>query len=144
MPPKMTRGRKRKLGNEEVKTDSNSNKENKVAIKSESASMTATERNVNANGDAIHSESAPIEESSKVIANESSSSSNDSRPHYHWLFKSEPESRYENGVDVKFGFEDLKNEPERTACWDGVRNYQARNFMRDQMRVGDKAFFYHR
>ena len=41
-----------------------------------------------------------------------------------WLMKSEPESRLENGVDVKFGIEDLKMEPEQTACWDGVRNYQ--------------------
>ena len=41
-----------------------------------------------------------------------------------WLFKSEPESRIEKGVDVKFGIEDLKNEPDQTAHWDGVRNYQ--------------------
>nr|ALY05318.1 thymocyte nuclear protein [Clytia hemisphaerica] len=60
-----------------------------------------------------------------------------------WLMKSEPETRIEKGVDVKFGIEDLKKEPKQTACWDGVRNYQARNFMRDQMKVGDKAFFYH-
>jgi len=65
------------------------------------------------------------------------------RPFSHWLFKSEPESRFENGIDVKFGFDDLKAEPDQTACWDGVRNYQARNFMKDQMRVGDRAFFYH-
>lgn len=60
-----------------------------------------------------------------------------------WLMKSEPESRFENGVDVKFGIEDLKKEENQTACWDGVRNYQARNFMRDQMKLGQKAFFYH-
>ena len=48
----------------------------------------------------------------------------------HWLMKSEPESRLENGIDVKFGIEDLKKEPNQTACWDGVRNYQARNFMK--------------
>uniref|UniRef100_A0AAY4ASE5 Thymocyte nuclear protein 1 n=1 Tax=Denticeps clupeoides TaxID=299321 RepID=A0AAY4ASE5_9TELE len=60
----------------------------------------------------------------------------------HWLMKSEPESRIENGVDVKFGIEDLKALPNQTGCWDGVRNYQARNFMRD-MRVGHQAFFYH-
>ncbi|XP_074613633.1 thymocyte nuclear protein 1-like isoform X3 [Acropora palmata] len=41
-----------------------------------------------------------------------------------WLMKSEPESRFEKGVDVKFGIEDLKREPNQTACWDGVRNYQ--------------------
>ena len=62
----------------------------------------------------------------------------------YWLMKAEPESRIENGVDVKFGIDDLMKEPNQTACWDGVRNYQARNFMRDQMSIGDLAFFYHR
>ncbi|KAK3101076.1 hypothetical protein FSP39_000772, partial [Pinctada imbricata] len=61
----------------------------------------------------------------------------------HWLMKSEPESRFENGIDVKFGIEDLKDCEDQTACWDGVRNYQARNFMRDQMKIGQKAYFYH-
>ncbi|XP_033095265.1 thymocyte nuclear protein 1-like, partial [Anneissia japonica] len=66
------------------------------------------------------------------------------KPHYtRWLMKSEPESRIQNGIDVKFGIEDLKSEKNQTACWDGVRNYQARNFMRDQMKKGQKAFFYH-
>ena len=60
----------------------------------------------------------------------------------YWLMKSEPESRFENGIDVKFGIEDLKKEPNQTACWDGVRNYQARNFMK-QMKVGQQALFYH-
>ncbi|KAM4742215.1 thymocyte nuclear protein 1 isoform 2-T2 [Anableps anableps] len=59
-----------------------------------------------------------------------------------WLMKSEPESRFENGIDVKFGIEDLKALPDQTSCWDGVRNYQARNFMR-QMKEGQQAFFYH-
>ena len=52
----------------------------------------------------------------------------------HWLLKSEP--------DV-FGVEHLAAEPYKTAAWWGVRNYQARNFMRDQMKLGDRAFFYH-
>ena len=51
----------------------------------------------------------------------------------HWLFKSEP--------DV-FGIDHLAARPDATEHWDGVRNYQARNFMR-QMQVGDLAFFYH-
>eukprot|EP00088_Acartia_fossae_P007624 TRINITY_DN1358_c0_g1_i5.p1 TRINITY_DN1358_c0_g1~~TRINITY_DN1358_c0_g1_i5.p1 ORF type:complete len:210 (-),score=66.37 TRINITY_DN1358_c0_g1_i5:720-1349(-) len=59
-----------------------------------------------------------------------------------WLFKSEPESRMEKGVDMKFGFSDLKAEKDGVACWDGVRNYQARNFMRN-MKVGEEGFFYH-
>ncbi len=42
-----------------------------------------------------------------------------------------------------FSFDDLLAAPDRTTCWDGVRNYQARNFMRDAMRVGDLALFYH-
>lgn len=50
----------------------------------------------------------------------------------HWLMKSEP--------DV-FGIDDL--ERQRTAPWEGVRNYQARNFMRDGMRKGDLVFLYH-
>ncbi|XP_047549101.1 thymocyte nuclear protein 1 isoform X4 [Lutra lutra] len=60
----------------------------------------------------------------------------------YWLMKSEPESRLEKGVDVKFSIEDLKAEPKQTACWDGVRNYQARNFLR-AMKLEQEAFFYH-
>lgn len=60
----------------------------------------------------------------------------------HWLIKSEPESRFENGVDMKFGIDDLVAEPDSTACWDGVRNYSARNNMK-AMKVGQQAFFYH-
>lgn len=52
----------------------------------------------------------------------------------YWLLKSEPTS---------FSFDDLQAAPNRTTCWDGVRNHQARNFMRDGMRLGDLAFFYH-
>lgn len=52
----------------------------------------------------------------------------------YWLMKSEPDA---------FGIEELKSRPGRTEPWDGVRNYQARNFMRDEMRVGDPIFFYH-
>jgi predicted RNA-binding protein with PUA-like domain len=48
--------------------------------------------------------------------------------------KSEPET---------FGIQDLYNKPHQTEHWDGVRNYQARNMMRDDMKVGDQAFFYH-
>jgi predicted RNA-binding protein with PUA-like domain len=52
----------------------------------------------------------------------------------YWLMKSEP--------DV-FSFEDLKKRPKKTEPWNGVRNYQARNFMRDEMQVGDLILFYH-
>jgi predicted RNA-binding protein with PUA-like domain len=52
----------------------------------------------------------------------------------YWLLKSEPD---------EFSIDDLVAAKGRTTPWFGVRNYQARNFMRDQMRLGDRAFFYH-
>lgn len=52
----------------------------------------------------------------------------------YWLMKSEPSC---------FSIDDLAKASRQTTCWDGVRNYQARNFMRDEMRVGDQVFFYH-
>jgi predicted RNA-binding protein with PUA-like domain len=52
----------------------------------------------------------------------------------YWLMKSEP--------DV-FGIDHLAARPDQTEPWDGVRNYQARNMLRDQMKAGDLAFFYH-
>ncbi|XP_058959136.1 thymocyte nuclear protein 1 [Pocillopora verrucosa] len=85
-----------------------------------------------------HSKTAKREESAKP-----SKTPKKEVQYSRWLMKSEPESRFEKGVDVKFGIEDLKKEPNQTACWDGVRNYQARNFMRDQMKSGHLAFFYH-
>ena len=51
----------------------------------------------------------------------------------YWLMKSEPDA---------FSIDDLAARP-RPEPWDGVRNYQARNMMRDQMRLGDQVFFYH-
>jgi predicted RNA-binding protein with PUA-like domain len=53
---------------------------------------------------------------------------------HYWLMKSEP--------DV-FGIDHLAACPEQTDHWDGVRNYQARNMLRDQMQLGDPVFFYH-
>ncbi len=43
----------------------------------------------------------------------------------------------------EFSINDLKNNPDKTEPWDGVRNYQARNMMRDDMKKGDQVFFYH-
>jgi len=60
----------------------------------------------------------------------------------YFLMKSEPESRLENGVEMKFGIQDLAALPNQTTQWDGVRNAAARNTMR-KMKVGDLAFFYH-
>ena len=52
----------------------------------------------------------------------------------YWLMKSEPST---------FGIDDLVRAPGARASWDGVRNYQARNFLRDRFRTGDRAFFHH-
>ncbi|RGP71269.1 thymocyte nuclear 1 [Fusarium longipes] len=59
---------------------------------------------------------------------------------WYWLMKAEPESRIENGVDVKFSIDDLKAKTEPEG-WDGIRAYAARNNMRN-MNAGDLAFFY--
>lgn len=53
---------------------------------------------------------------------------------HHWLFKSEPSC---------FGIDDLIRRPKKTEHWDGVRNYQVRNMLRDDIKKGDLAFFYH-
>lgn len=52
----------------------------------------------------------------------------------YWLFKSEADC---------YSIEDLSREPNRSTFWDGVRNYQARNMLRDDIRVGDRVLFYH-
>ena len=52
----------------------------------------------------------------------------------YWLMKSEPD---------EFSIDDLAAAPGQSVAWFGVRNYQARNFMRDEMQLGDLAFFYH-
>ncbi len=52
----------------------------------------------------------------------------------YWLMKSEP---------ATFSLDDLYHRPNQTEPWDGVRNYQARNMMRDDMKCGDLIFFYH-
>ncbi len=52
----------------------------------------------------------------------------------YWLVKSEPEI---------FSINDLEKSKDKTTCWNGVRNYQARNYMRDEMKNGDPVLFYH-
>ena len=52
----------------------------------------------------------------------------------YWLMKSDPDT---------FGLPHLKRSPRKTTCWDGVRNYQARNLLRDEIEVGDGVLFYH-
>lgn len=52
----------------------------------------------------------------------------------YWLMKTEPNT---------YSWDDLKIEEKQTTHWEGVRNYQARNFMRDEIKIGDKVLFYH-
>src|ERR1700678_3126902 len=52
----------------------------------------------------------------------------------HWLMKTEPST---------FSIDDLASRPRQTEPWDGVRNYQVRNWIRDEIAVNDLAFFYH-
>ncbi len=63
----------------------------------------------------------------------SSKNSPQSGPNY-WLLKTEPDS---------FSIQDLQKSPGQTTFWDGVRNYQARNILRDQMKLGDRVLLYH-
>ncbi|KAL1854351.1 hypothetical protein VTK73DRAFT_8794 [Phialemonium thermophilum] len=83
--------------------------------------------------------SAQTTTASKPAQNGSTQSGDGSRQY--WLLKAEPETRLENGVDVRFSIDDLaaKTEPEP---WDGIRSYAARNHLR-AMKKGDLAFFYH-
>lgn len=135
MPPKRaTRKRKPEPLEVEDSNGSETAKKKRVGSKAKSSeSMTKDDLTQ----DTLKNKSANVE------ANNADKPASTDRPFTHWLFKSEPDSRFENGVDVKFGFDDLKECPDQTACWDGVRNYQARNFMKDQMKIGDRAFFYH-
>ena len=65
------------------------------------------------------------------LANQGDGGGQDMR---YWLMKSEPD---------EFSIDDLESVPDQAVAWFGVRNYQARNFMRDQMRIGDQVLFYH-
>lgn len=56
------------------------------------------------------------------------------REKQYWLLKSEPSA---------FSIQDLEKAPGKTTFWDGVRNYQARNFLRDSIKVGDEVLYYH-
>ena len=55
-------------------------------------------------------------------------------PRRYWLMKSDPET---------FGWPELMKSPGKTTGWDGVRNYKARNYLRDEVQVGDGVLFYH-
>lgn len=73
-------------------------------------------------------------QTSKTVSKAKSKAKSKANSAQYWLLKSEPEV---------FSIQDLEKAKNKTTCWDGVRNYQARNFMRDTMKVGDLAFYYH-
>ncbi|KAJ2962002.1 hypothetical protein NQZ79_g2753 [Umbelopsis isabellina] len=101
----------------------------------------------------------------KVVKNKKSKTKQDIEPkratsankmeksaYTHWLMKAEPDSRIVKDKDVKFSIDDLKDMPNSlivgiiafsTSQWDGVRNFEARNIMRDRMKIGNKVLFYH-
>ncbi|KAJ1967659.1 hypothetical protein IWQ62_001722, partial [Dispira parvispora] len=82
----------------------------------------------------------PATEHSHSLASHTISDTSSQR---YWLLKAEPESRLVKGIDVKFSIDDLAAMPNQISPWEGVRNYEARNIMRDQMKKGDLALFYH-
>ncbi|GAB5587240.1 hypothetical protein Unana1_02140 [Umbelopsis nana] len=81
-------------------------------------------------------------ESVKTDAAHDKSSKNDTE-YRCWLMKAEPDSRIVKDKDVKFSIDDLKAMPNSTSQWDGVRSFEARNIMRDRMKVGHQVLFYH-
>ncbi|KAK0612140.1 PUA-like domain-containing protein [Immersiella caudata] len=91
-------------------------------------------------GRATAKSAAKLSKSSAKAAATNEENAEDNGEKTYWLLKAEPESRIENGVDVKFSIDDLaaKKEPEP---WDGIRAYAARNNLR-AMKKGDLAFFY--
>ncbi|GAA6056936.1 hypothetical protein JCM3770_007152 [Rhodotorula araucariae] len=62
------------------------------------------------------------------------------RAYSHWLVKAEPETRIEKGIDVKFSIDDL--EEKRTTTWEGVRNHEAKKYLKSQMKLGHTCLFY--
>lgn len=83
---------------------------------------------------------APRKRVTRGVKQSPETSEDPTGPRY-FLMKAEPESRIEKGRDVKFSIDDLK--AVTTEPWDGVRNAEASKTMRERMKLGDKAFFYH-
>jgi predicted RNA-binding protein with PUA-like domain len=114
-----------------------------AATKKTKTQKTAKQAETIANGKADESLNAPSSnvKSQPAITLSTATSSNRPSTQQYWLMKAEPESRLENGHDIKFSIDDLasKTEPEP---WDGIRAYPARNNLR-AMKKGDLAFFYH-
>ncbi|GAA5916149.1 hypothetical protein JCM5296_007318 [Sporobolomyces johnsonii] len=70
----------------------------------------------------------------------SSAEAPDHPAYSHWLIKAEPDSRIEKGVDVKFSIDDF--EESKVTSWEGVRNHEAKKFLKSQMKVGHLCLFY--
>jgi predicted RNA-binding protein with PUA-like domain len=60
-----------------------------------------------------------------------------------WLMKAEPDSRIEKGKDVAVSVDIFQACPNQTSMWEGVRNGEAKNLMKNEMRIGDRVLFYH-
>ena len=132
------RGKKKAVAKDEKEPVEHTKREESASVQSMPA-VTRKPAKKKGKGEAVAKESGTKKAQTEDKAMQGRASSH----RRYWLMKSEPESRLQRGVDMKFSIEDLQNEPDQTACWDGVRNYQARNFMRDDMKVGDLVFFYH-
>ncbi|EMR09345.1 hypothetical protein PNEG_02299 [Pneumocystis murina B123] len=86
-------------------------------------------------------ETEPARKKTRIKNSQSSSLNSISNEKQFWLMKAEPESRLVKGQDVKFSIDDFKKV--EISPWDGVRNSEASMIMRERMKVGDLAFFYH-
>lgn len=108
-----------------------------MTAQKKSASNTARKKPSGAKSSSADRAPARAKSNPKSAKNAESSAENatrSSRDPSYWLVKSEPSS---------FSFADLLAAPKRRSGWDGVRNYQARNYLRDAMRIGDLVLFYH-
>ncbi|EPE02609.1 at dna binding protein [Ophiostoma piceae UAMH 11346] len=116
-------------------------KTTKPAPKKVEPKAKAAPKAAKAKSKSIAKSETPTEFVESTTPTKSTESAEPASARQYWLLKAEPETRLENGIDVRFSIDDLrsKTEPEP---WDGIRNYGARNNLR-AMRKGDLAFFYH-
>lgn len=113
---------------------------NNITTTSSSALNTATQSENNVN-ETVSPKSKKPRTNTKPQSTSSSQPDNSSQSAY-YLFKSEPESRIQNGHQMKYSIDDLAQEEDAITHWDGVRNAEAKNCMLG-MHVGDFGFFYH-
>ncbi|KAG6073805.1 hypothetical protein E4U16_004422 [Claviceps sp. LM84 group G4] len=136
-PQKSNNTTVRPKGGDAATTGSSSDEPSKTTIKAKAKAKTKTKTKAR---DASHGK----ETTRSVDAGDIPTINTEAPRHegeWYWLMKAEPETRLENGVDVRFSIDDLKAKKEPEG-WDGIRAYPARNHMRN-MNAGDKALFYH-